>query len=189
MPDEDEKDSSNQGSAEREPLLLRYFKRSSRHYRTPVQYLRCFLTLMLMDAGNYGDDQCCQRASKKQKHRQAKGFVERGPRDSVVFPLSLLTEKMRQHLALFDCPHALQSTFGGRVSSLGSAQLEAELRHQEMSRETVLVESCGSFKLIDRGIDAVRQRMRHSQEHVSIREIRRVLNAAGKGRNRLRGLS
>ena len=47
MPDEDKKDSGNQGSTEREPLLLCYFNRSSRHYRTPVQYLHYLLTLPL----------------------------------------------------------------------------------------------------------------------------------------------
>ena len=189
MTDENKKDGGNQGSTEREPLLLCYFKRSSRHYRTPVQYIHCFLTLLSMDVCDYGDDQCRQRASKKQQDGQAERLVEPGPCDSIVFPLALFAQKLGQHLALLDCFDAMQSTFGGVVSLLGSAQLEAELRHQEMGRETVFVESRSRFKLIDRGIDVVRQCLRHSQEHVTISEIRRVLNAAGKCRNRLRGFS
>src|SRR2546425_5228777 len=44
MRDEDKKDSCNRSSAEREPLLLRYLKSSSRHYGTPVRCLHCYLT-------------------------------------------------------------------------------------------------------------------------------------------------
>src|SRR5437870_1109070 len=53
----------------------------------------------LVDVNDYSDDQSCESASKKQKHRQTEGFVEPGPRDPIALAFSLLAEKLREHLA------------------------------------------------------------------------------------------